>query len=284
MSLEALLSRSTEHYIEVESGISIRVIELPSETHQGNRQPTILFIPGWISLFQTWDGLLSLLNRKYRILYTESREKPSARFPGKWKTSFSMSRYALDIMHVVEHFELEEKRFYLAGTSLGANIALQYLIQGEIQPTAAVIMLPNAEFRIPIWGKPFLYLPYWIYPALKPLIKGYLHLFRSDRGKEKSMLGYIFQGLDVAEPRRLQASARDLVKYMLKDDFKKIEVPCLLIGSLLDRMHQSATVRELAERIPHARYLEIAASGETHTEKVGSMIIDYLESITGEGS
>ncbi|GEM_PF-1936640 len=283
MSLQTLLSRSREHYVTVERGISIRVIEILPERPTGDYQPTILFIPGWISQFHTWDRLLPLLNRRFRILYTESREKPSAIFPKKWETTFSMSRFATDIMHVADHFGLEEGRFFLAGTSLGANIALQYLLQGKIQPKAAVIMLPNAEFRIPVWGKPFLYLPYWIYPVLKPVIKGYLHLFKSDRGKEKSMLGYIFDGLDKAEPRRLQASARDLVTYKLEGDFNRIDIPCLLIGSVLDRMHQSATVKELAEKIPLSSYREIAASGETHTEKVGRMIVDYFERIIQNG-
>ena len=44
-------------------------------------KPIIVFVAGWISLINGWKDVLNTLAPKYRILYVETREKRSAKFP-----------------------------------------------------------------------------------------------------------------------------------------------------------------------------------------------------------
>ncbi|NOY09297.1 MAG: alpha/beta hydrolase [Spirochaetes bacterium] len=240
----------------------------------------VIFIPGWISHLKSWLEFLPVLTAGSSVYYMDTREKPSAGLSKdifKYNGEFSIEKHTNDLEAVINALGLQDKKFYLAGSSMGANIILRYLVQGKKHPIAAAALIPNLDFKIPKWGVPFLYLPARIYYLIRPVIKSYLYLFKSDRGSEKSMLNYIFYGLDAAEPERLQASARDMQNYTLPDKLERVNTPCLLVGSRLDRMHLSSIVRKISNKIPNSKYLEIDASGETHTAGMAEIIIEYFK-------
>jgi len=240
----------------------------------------IVFIPGWISHLKGWLKFLPALTQNADVYYLETREKPGSQLDDsiyRQKGSFSIENHAEDIESLIKQLGLKNGEFYLAGPSMGANIILQYLMQGNTLPRAAAVLLPNLNFKIPVWGIPFLYFPASVFYIIKPVIKSYLYIFKSDKDKEKSMLHYIFFGLDAAEPKRLQASAKDMQGYRLPDTLCEIKTPCLLVGSRLDRMHLSSVVKDLSDKISNSEYMEIAASGETHTIMMAQKILDYFK-------
>ena len=286
---------SSSRLITVSQRVSLRVLSFKRKLkpaaasaskriHSELKHPKLLypviFIPGWISHMKSWLEFLPVLTADSSVYYMDTREKPSAGLSKdilKYAGEFTMEKHTDDLEAVINALELQDKEFYLAGSSMGANIILRYLVQGKKNPRAAAALIPNLNFKIPAWGVPFLYLPARIYYLIKPLIKFYLYLFKSDRGSEKSMLHYIFYGLDAAEPERLQASARDMQSYTLPGKLEGVNTPCLLVGSRLDRMHLSSTVRKISNKIPNSEYLEIDASGETHTEWMAEKIIEYFK-------
>ena len=240
----------------------------------------IVFIPGWISHLRSWFNFLPVLAQNADVYYFETREKPGSQINNniyRQKGSFTIERHSEDLALLIRHLGFKNGNFYLAGPSMGANIILRYLSKGNIFPKAAAMLLPNPNFKIPLWGIPSLYLPSWFFYIIKPLIKSYLYLFKSDKDKQKSMLHYIFYGLDSAEPKRLRASAKYIQQYRLSDRLKEIKTPSLLVGSILDRMHLSSVVRELSSKIPHGEYMEIAVSGETHSKGMAQKLTDYFK-------
>ena len=160
----------------------------------------IVFIPGWISHLRSWFNFLPVLAQNADVYYFETREKPGSQINNniyRQKGSFTIERHSEDLALLIRHLGFKNGNFYLAGPSIGANIILRYLSKGNIFPKAAAMLLPNPNFKIPLWGIPFLYLPSWFYYIIKPLIKSYLHLLKVTKISKRACSAIFFTALTV---------------------------------------------------------------------------------------
>ena len=265
-----------EYMLGVSDGISLKIIEFIPQNVSQNK-PVIIFVAGWISLISGWKEVLKVLSAEYRIIYLESREKQSSMVPDVKKTSFSMNRLALDLGDIVEQIIPLSGEFILAGSSLGATAILEYCVLDKRKPLCSVLIAPNTEFIFPKILElivsamhPFLYF------SIKPLIKWYIRNFRLDKKKNREQIEKYENTMDCADPYKLKANALALVNYLLLDHVDKIDIPCLIINGATDTIHDAENIKHLLKIIPDVKYVELESNMETHSEKAGHVIMEYI--------
>ncbi|PKL16240.1 MAG: hypothetical protein CVV49_17280 [Spirochaetae bacterium HGW-Spirochaetae-5] len=255
-----------EYMVQMSDGVSLKIIDFIPENISRDK-PVILFVAGWISLISGWKGVLKILTSEYRVMYLESREKKSSIVPDIKKTVFSMERLKLDIGEIIQKTIPENDGFILAGSSLGASAIIEYCGTEGRMPLSAILIGPNAEFRFPkILGS--------IIPA--PVIKWYLRNFRLDKKNSLEQIKKYENTLDCADPYKLKANALAIRNYTLWDRIENINIPSLIIGATTDTLHGTENIKKLIDALPCSIYIELKSNMETHSEKAGHVIIDYI--------
>jgi len=265
-----------EDYVVVSDGVALRTIDFmpPCDTPE---RPVVVFIAGWISLIDGWKDVLKKLTPRYRTLYVETREKVSARFPERARVDFSMPRMSLDISEILECKVAPEKRFCFAGSSLGSTVVLDYLSMGLRQPEQSFIIAPICELVYPFWLPLLLRpLPPLLYTAIKPPLKWYLRNIRLDKHKEPEQVKKYEGTLDAAEPKRLKANAFAIKDYSLWDKLPDVRSPVLIIGAESDSLHGLDVMNRMIALIPDADMEMMSSNRETHSEKMGELIVDRI--------
>jgi len=266
-----------EYMLEVSDGVSLKIIDFtPRNVLQ--EKPVILFVAGWISLISGWKGVLKVLTAKYRVIYLESREKQSSKVPDVKKVSFSMERLKLDISEIIEKVIPPSEKFILAGSSLGASAILEYCWSVGREPLSAVLIAPNAVFRFPKLIELILPLLHpSLYFSIKPVIKWYLRNFRLDKKNSREQIEKYENTLDCADPYKLKANALALINYALLNRVDNINVPCLIIDATTDTLHGTEDIKNIKKIIPNSVYVELKSNMETHSEKAGRIILEYIQ-------
>lgn len=269
----------TERYLRMSDGVELRVFEFLS-SGDAPHKPVVVFVAGWLSAMDGWQGFLSSLTPHYRVVYMETREKGSSRMPSSPpKTDFSTQRLYQDVQEVVAQTVPEGRRFVLAGSSLGATTIVEYLLSECPAPTESVLIAPNPEFKFPWIAYVFVWLfPTWAYHHIvKPYIKWHLRKFRLDVEKEPEQVAKYDGTLDAADPAKLKRNAKALLGYEAWDRLPKITTPTLIVGAESDKLHGLENLQRMAELMPAAELIALASNKETHSEKAGQLVVDYLD-------
>jgi len=268
-----------EYMLEVSDGVSLKMIDFTPDSIP-EEKPVILFLAGLISMISGWEEVLKILTSQYRVIYIESREKQSSTVPNVKKTSFSMERLKSDIGEVIEKAIPPSAKFILAGSSLGASAILEYCGSEKRKPLSAILIAPNTEFRFPKFLGAIIPL---VHPSLyflaKPVIKWYLRNFRLDKKRSKEQVEKYENTLDCADPYKLKANALAIKNYTLWNRVDNISVPCLIIGATTDILHGTENIKHLLNVISCSIYIELESNMETHSEKAGNVILEYIERI-----
>ncbi len=276
--------RVEEDYVVVSDGVALRTIDFtpPCDTPE---KPMVIFVAGWISLIDGWKNVLRKLTPCYRTLYVETREKVSARLPARGRVDFSMPRMSRDIGEILECKVAPEKRFCFAGSSLGSTVVLDYLSMGLRQPEQSFIIAPICELVYPFWLPLLLRLvPPLLYTAIKPPLKWYLRNIRLDKHKEPEQVKKYEGTLDAAEPKRLKANAFAIKDYCRWDKLPDVRSPVLIVGAESDALHGLDVMNRMVALMPDADMEMMSSNKETHSDKMGELIVDRitgLESMKG---
>jgi pimeloyl-ACP methyl ester carboxylesterase len=266
-----------EYMLEVSDGVSLRLIDF-TPRNLSPEKPVILFVAGWISLISGWKGVLKVLTAEHRVVYLESREKQSSIVPDVKKVSFSIERLKLDIAEIIDKVIGPAGKFILAGSSLGASAILEYCGSEKRAPLSAVLIGPNTEFRFPkILGTVIPVIHPSLYFSVKPVIKWYLRNFRLDKKNSIEQIEKYENTLDCADPYKLKANALAIRNYEIWGNIDNITVPCLVIGATTDTLHGTENIKRLIKIIPDSTYIELKSNMETHSEKAGRLILEYIQ-------
>lgn len=273
--------RVEEDYVVVSDGVALRTIDFtpPCDTPE---RPMVVFVAGWISLIDGWKNVLRKLTPCYRTLYVETREKASARLPERGRVDFSMPRMSRDISEILESKAAPEKRFCFAGSSLGSTVVLDYLSMGLRQPEQSFIIAPICELVYPFWLPLLLRpVPPLLYTVVKPPLKWYLRNIRLDKHKEPEQVKKYEGTLDAAEPKRLKANAFAIKDYSLWDKLPDVRSPVLIIGAQSDSLHGLDVMNRMVALMPDADMEMMSSNRETHSEKMGKLIVDRITGLKG---
>ncbi|NHZ85562.1 MAG: hypothetical protein GWP19_06745 [Planctomycetia bacterium] len=269
-------TKFTEQMVSVSDNVLLRVIEFHPQ--KDTKQPTILFIPGWISLMRGWKVVLREMTKDFHIIYAETREKISSQISGK--TEFSVEVIAQDIVTIVDKFKLEKDKYVIFGSSLGGTSILESYTNLKPLPLCFALLGPNAEYRIPWWGMIIIHL-FWVrlYAVIKPFIKWYLRNFRLDIESDQAQYAKYCNALDAADPWKLKPAARALSKYKVWTILKDINLPVLIIGASKDLLHEPQNLIKMDKMLPNSIYLDMETNTYAHGPELVEEIRKYIASI-----
>jgi pimeloyl-ACP methyl ester carboxylesterase len=265
-----------DYHFTVSDGVVLKIIDFIPR-RDNDKRPVIFFVAGWISAISGWRGVLKVISSEYRTIYLETREKQSSIVPKKTRVSFSMDRLSADIREAVEKLIPPRRTFIMAGSSLGATAIIEYLAREGRKPLCAVLVGPNAEFRFPKFlGSVIPAFPPSFYLVLKPFVKWYLRNFRLDKKNEQEQVKKYEATLDAADPYKLKYNAIAIRNYSIWHILSDVSTPVLVMGAALDKLHGNEALKKLVAALPRASYRELASNKETHSEKAGELIVDFI--------
>ncbi|MGV7927340.1 MAG: alpha/beta fold hydrolase [Spirochaetota bacterium] len=265
-----------DYHFTVSDGVALKIIDFIPK-RDNDKRPVILFVAGWISAISGWQGALRVISSEYRTIYLETREKQSSIVPGNRKVSFAMDRLSADIRDAVEKLIPPRRTFIMAGSSLGATAILEYLAGAGRKPLCAVLVGPNAEFRFPRFlGRVIPAFPPSFYLILKPVVKWYLRNFRLDKKNELEQVKKYEATLDAADPYKLKYNAIAIRNYSIWHVIPAVSTPVLVVGAALDKLHGNEALKKMVEMLPRSSYRELASNKETHSEKAGELIVEFI--------
>ena len=273
--------RSEEDHIATSDGVTLRMIDFIPACDVPER-PMVVFVAGWISHLDGWMEVLQRVVPRYRTLYVETREKVSAvltRSPVR--VDFSMSRMSRDLFEIVDKKVPLDKNFCLVGSSLGATVILDYLSDSRRQPERSILIAPIGELTYPFWLPLLLRpVPPSLYSAIKPFLKWYLRNVRLDKRREPEQVKKYEGTLDAADPRRLKANAFAIKDYKAWNRLPDISSPVVIIGARTDTLHGLDMIHRMADLIPRVKMEMLSSNRETHSERMGDLIVEQMEKIS----
>ncbi len=240
-------------------------------------KPIIVFVAGWISLINGWKDVLNTLAPKYKILYVETREKRSAKFPNMKSIDLSIEQMSRDIDALVDEMVPKGQPFYFAGSSMGATVILDYLAKNKRQPLNSFLISPISDFPFPSWILLIIkFFPAILYAVIRPVLKAYLSYFRLDMKNEPGQVKKYCGTIDAAEPVRLKANAYAIRNYSLWEKLSDVKSPVVIIGAKTDNLHGIDIMEKMIKMMPLASLEMMESNKETHSTKVGEFMDLYI--------
>lgn len=266
-----------EHWIEVESGVSIRVLVWNSEG-TGLDSGTVVMVPGWGSLFEGWRPLVTEWVKSRHLIYIETREKASSKFNRRIsKDDFSIERHSKDIAAVLEALDVEQANIDWYSSSLGSTILIDAFEKGDLDGRSSVLLAPNPDFRFPLWSRIIIYSPLPMV-AFRKMV-GFVAWVVNRRTKEEGQKVRYRRALLAQDVPRMLLSARWNLGYSLPEDLSRIEVPCAVMTAASDTLHDFGKVERLADSIANCKMIKVPSNQYAHEPDVLSEIGDFHASI-----
>ena len=266
-----------ERWIEVESGVSIRVLVWNSEGKSLD-SGTVVMVPGWGSLFEGWRPLVTEWVKSRHLIYIETREKASSKFNRRIsKDDFSIERHSKDIAAVLEALDVKQANIDWYSSSLGSTILIDAFEKGDLDGRSSVLLAPNPDFRFPLWSRMIIYSPLPMV-AFRKMV-GFVAWVVNRRTKEEGQKVRYRRALLAQDVPRMLLSARWNLGYSLPEDLSRIEVPCAVMTAASDTLHDFGKVERLADSIPNCRMINVPSNQYAHEPGVLSEIGDFHASI-----
>lgn len=266
-----------EHWIEVESGVSIRVLVWNSEG-TGLDSGTVVMVPGWGSLFEGWRPLVTEWVKSRHLIYIETREKASSKFNRRIsKDDFSIERHSKDIAAVLEALDVDQANIDWYSSSLGSTLLIDAFEKGDLGGRSSVLLAPNPDFRFPLWSRMIIYSPLPMV-AFRKMV-GFVAWVVNRRTKEEGQKVRYRRALLAQDVPRMLLSARWNLGYSLPGDLSNIEVPCAVMTAASDTLHDFGKVERIGDSIPNCRMIKIPSNQYAHEPDVLSEIGDFHSSL-----
>lgn len=241
--------------------------------------PKVVFVPGWITLPAAWKEVLLEMTKDFKIFYIETREKISSIVKGK--VPYTVEALGNDIVRLVEYFGIKENEYILFGSSLGATVILDSIRFLKNKPRCAIVVGPNAVFRIPRAGKWVIHLTYpGFYALVKPLVKWYLRTFRLDVKTDFAQYKKYCDNLDAADPWKLKKAALAFSSYEIWPLLPEIKLPVCIIGASKDKLHEPENLKKMVALLPNATYMDFETNQGTHSKEMVYAVRKYLSEIS----
>jgi pimeloyl-ACP methyl ester carboxylesterase len=273
--------RYAEEYIRVDSGVALRVVSFmpPFESPF----PSIVFVPGWISLISAWHEVLRELTKDFRVIYVETREKITSRVKGD--AGFGVEDIAEEIAAAVSIMKCRSNGFVLLGSSLGATAVIESCRFLRQEPHCLVLVSPNTEFRIPPPGLFIIrMMPPSSYRIIKPIIKWYLRTFRLNVEADYPQYAKYCNSLDAAVPWKLKKAAIAFSRYQIWKVLRSVRVPVLVFGASRDALHGPENLERMLERLARVTMIDLETNKRTHSGEMVHHLRRYLKRyVKGEG-
>lgn len=264
---------SREEYFSIAGHIQLRIIRFLPPVKKNH--PTVLFVPGWITLIEAWKSVLRAMSAEFPILYVETREKISSRVKGK--IGYGIQAIGSDLVEIITRAGLKSNQYLLFGSSLGATVILDCNRTLPFPPLGQILVAPNAVFRVPGWGMIIIRIFYpGFYSVIKPVVKWYLKNFRLDVNADPAQYEKYCRNLDAADPWKLKKAVLEFARYEVWDNLPNIKLPTLIVSASRDKLHEPENIQKMLAMMPNAHFVDLGTNQNTHSERVVEEIFKFL--------
>jgi pimeloyl-ACP methyl ester carboxylesterase len=270
-----------DRMIRTSTGATLRVITFEPKAEK--RNPAILFVAGWITQMLAWKSVLKEMTKDFKVIYVETREKISSRV--EKPAAYSIEAIGSDIISLVSLLGLQDRRYVLFGSSLGATVIIECFHALTRKPLALVLIGPNAVFRVPRTWK-FIVKSFYppLYALIRPSVKWYLKNFRLDVKADAAQYEKYSAALDSADPWKLKKAVLAVSRYEVWHRLPDLNVPTLLIEASKDLLHEPENLQRIASMIPNAAVIDMQTNATTHSATVVKEMRSFIAGISGARS
>ena len=269
---------SEELFIEVDTGVSLRILRwIPDDESMASKGPVVV-VPGWGSVFEGWRPLLTEWVSRRPIVYIETREKKSARITRKVRREdFEMRHHGHDVAAVLDEFGIDSSEVDWFSSSLGATLLIDAYQNDVLAGRSSILLAPNPDFKFPLWARILLKmpLPKFIHPALVRFAVWVVER----RTKEEGQRIRYRRALMSQDLERLLLSSRANIRYSLPQELSSVSVPCAVMTAKSDTLHGMEKVLDIVDRLPDAILIEVPSNQYAHEADVLTEIEEFQSSI-----
>src|SRR5688500_16140515 len=224
---------------------------------------TVVFVHELGGGLESWDETLPAFQKHFSTLRYDQRG-----FGLSEKTSgtLALDDMVADIAALLDALSIE-KPCHLVGSALGAGIAAAFAARHPSR-TARLVVQSLVTRSSPAFRAHMIERARQVeHGGMRPqaqtsLARSYPEVLRGDRGRfEKYRLRWIAN-----DPRGFAAINRMLLEMDLDAQLAAITCPTLAIGCVHDPLRTPQTVKDLAAKIPNARYLEADSGHFMHVQ------------------
>ena len=190
-----------------------------------------------------------------------------------------MDSYAHYVVALMDELGLDET--VVGGVSLGANVALQVAIQAPERVRGLLIEMPVLEWAVPaaaITFIPMLLAVHFARPLVRRTASIFQRLPRTGNGPVDSVMNTLS-----SDPTETAAVLHGILAGPIAptvDQRAAMDVPALVIGHQVDRIHPFHDAEQLARRLPQGRLvqansvLELRVNPERLTDEIAGFLDD----------
>lgn len=271
--------KAKEIYCEMSDGTKVKILDF--NLAENPNKYTIFLIPGFTTVFLSWEILVEILSKEFRILYFESREKSSSIAPNrKVQRSTTLRKMAYDIKEVTEQLELDKQDYIILCSSAGGTILVEALSEKWLNPTGAILVGPTMEYHIQFIA-PFLItiVPDFMKNLFMPLFRWFLGKFHVDKKEHPKQYAKYARSGEEAILRKIRRVLREMYSYNCWHMPHKIETRTLIIGASTDKVHATEEAIRTHELIPNSSYIDLGDNIAAHTQPMADALMDFIKEI-----
>jgi pimeloyl-ACP methyl ester carboxylesterase len=191
-----------------------------------------------------------------------------------------MDTYAHHVVRLLDHLGIDVA--VIGGVSLGANVSLLVAAQAPERVKGLVIEMPVLEWAVPaaaITFVPMLLAVHFARPLVTRTAWLFRHLPRTGIGPIDSTMNTLSN-----DPTETAAVLHGILAGPIAptvDQRAAMEVPTLVIGHRIDRVHPFHDAEQLARRLPNGRLVQASSILELrmHPERLTSEIASFLDDV-----
>ncbi len=266
-------------YFTVTDGSQIRILDF--NLAENPNEYIIMLIPGFATVFQSWQRVMELLTQEFRVIYFESREKVTSIMPKKLVRKITLSIMAHDMKEVIEQIKLDGRKYITICSSTGGNVLTEALNKKWINPTEAIMVGRAIEFHLQgfVVVLSALIPNFLIQTIFMPIIRWYISVEYVNKKNEPEQLDKYMRALEEANMRKIMPLFRRLYRYNSWDMPPKVETRTLLIEASLDRIHATEECLRVHELMPKSIYVDLSSNRASHSDPFVDEIKKFIDKL-----
>lgn len=274
-----LEKQGKELYFTMSDGVQVRILEF--DIAKKPHEYSIFVIPGFVTVFQSWETVIGLLAKEFKVYYFESREKNSSIMPDrKTEKSVTLHKMAHDIKEVIEQMKLDDTKYITLCSSTGGTIEVEALSEKWLKPAGAVMIGPTTQYDVKWIAAAFVTaVPVFVKAIFMPFFRWYMGAVYVNKKKYPKQYAKYVRAGEEANMRKIRKLLWQMTKYECWDMVPKIEARTLLIGATEDKMHASELTMRVHELLPNSEYIDLGTNINAHTQPLVDTMKNFIVDI-----
>lgn len=269
-SIYNFIEEADQTMLRVSDGSSIRILKIDSVTP--NDRLTLLLIPGWGSVDETWNSIVEEVVKYFNLVFVETREKYSSVL--NLETTHDLDRLSKDIQEVIQYFSINEKKLIMYGSSWAALIVADGLSKRRFTPFLPVLLGPIIAVPMPIFTRHLItHLPSIVLEMCSPFVTFWLSNFKSDNEEQTNRYLLV---VEKANTSKWKTVGKHFATKNFLDVYSQINSQTLVIVASNDKMHPIDESTMISNVIPKCTVIDMHSVRDFDSHLVIEVIRKHL--------